>query len=92
VPTGEAVWRKVRKPRPGERPRLAGELDLAARRRAVLRELGRARVAFRDVSRATDARTVRACFVPPRVLLTNKAPTWRSRPATTTPAWPASAS
>jgi hypothetical protein len=73
-PTGEAVLRKLRKPRPGERSRLAGELDLAARRRAVLGELGRARVAFRDVSRASDGRTVRACFVPPGVLLTNKAP------------------
>jgi hypothetical protein len=73
-PTGEAVSRRLRKPRPGERSRLAGELGLAARRQAVLGELGRARVAFRDVSRASDARTVRACFVPPGVLLTNKAP------------------
>jgi hypothetical protein len=46
----------------------------ATRRRAVLGELGRARVAFRDVSRATDSRTVRACLVPPEVFLTNKAP------------------
>ena len=34
----------------------------------------RPRVAFRDISRATDSRTVRAALVPPRVLLTNKAP------------------
>jgi hypothetical protein len=73
-PAGDAVWRRVRKPRPGTGSVLAGELDAAARRRAVLGELGRARVAFRDVSRATDARTVRACLVPPAVLLTNKAP------------------
>jgi hypothetical protein len=73
-PTGDALWRRVRKPRPGGGSVLAGELDAAARRRAVLQELGRARVAFRDVSRATDARTVRACLVPPAVLLTNKAP------------------
>jgi hypothetical protein len=73
-PTSGAVWRKVRKPRPGSGSVLAGELDAAARRQAVLGELGRARVAFRDVSRATDARTVRACLVPPAVLLTNKAP------------------
>ncbi|MDP9340674.1 MAG: hypothetical protein M3Q23_00920 [Actinomycetota bacterium] len=33
-----------------------------------------ARVAFRDVSRATDSRTVRACLVPPRTFLTNTAP------------------
>jgi len=34
----------------------------------------KARLAFRDVSRATDSRTVRACLVPPRAFLTNKAP------------------
>jgi len=34
----------------------------------------RARVAFRDVSRATDSRTVRACLIAPRTPLTNKAP------------------
>lgn len=33
-----------------------------------------ARVAFRDVSRATDSRTVRAALVPPRTFLTNSAP------------------
>lgn len=33
-----------------------------------------ARVAFRDVSRATDSRTVRACLVPPQTFLTNSAP------------------
>ena len=32
------------------------------------------RVAFRDVSRATDSRTVRAALVPPKVLVTNKGP------------------
>ncbi|MGH2652820.1 MAG: Eco57I restriction-modification methylase domain-containing protein [Actinomycetota bacterium] len=32
------------------------------------------RVAFRDVSRATDSRTVRACMIPPRTFLTNSAP------------------
>lgn len=33
-----------------------------------------ARVAFRDVSNRTNARTVIACLVPPNVFLTNKAP------------------
>ena len=32
------------------------------------------RVAFRDVTRSTDSRTVRACLVPPRTPLTNSAP------------------
>jgi hypothetical protein len=33
-----------------------------------------ARVAFRDVTRATDSRTVRAALVPPRIFLTNSGP------------------
>ncbi len=33
-----------------------------------------ARIAFRDVSRATDSRTVRAALLPPKVVLTNTAP------------------
>jgi hypothetical protein len=33
-----------------------------------------ARIAFRDVSRATDSRTLRACLLPPQIFLTNKAP------------------
>lgn len=32
------------------------------------------RVAFRDVSRSSDSRTVRACLIPPRVPLTHTAP------------------
>ena len=34
----------------------------------------RPRIAFRDVSRATDSRTIRAALLPPRVFLTNAAP------------------
>lgn len=34
----------------------------------------RARIAFRDVSRATDSRTVRICLVPPKVFIANQAP------------------
>lgn len=34
----------------------------------------RARVVFRDVSRATDTRTVRAALIPPDVVITNKGP------------------
>jgi hypothetical protein len=33
-----------------------------------------ARIAFRDVARATDSRTVRVALIPPRVFVTNKAP------------------
>ena len=32
------------------------------------------RVAFRDVARATDRRTIIACLIPPKVFITNKAP------------------
>jgi hypothetical protein len=32
------------------------------------------RIAFRDITRATDTRTMRAALVPPQVFLTNKAP------------------
>lgn len=32
------------------------------------------RIAFRDITRATDTRTVRAALLPPNVVLTNKAP------------------
>jgi Eco57I restriction-modification methylase len=73
-PVTPAVLRRVRKPRPGSASMVGARETPAARRASVLRELGRARVAFRDVSRATDSRTIRACLVPPAVLLTNKAP------------------
>jgi hypothetical protein len=33
-----------------------------------------ARIAFRDITRATDSRTMRASLLPPKVFLTNKAP------------------
>jgi hypothetical protein len=33
-----------------------------------------ARIAFRDVSRSTDSRTVRAALVPPKVVITHKGP------------------
>ena len=33
-----------------------------------------ARIAFRDVARATDRRTIIACLIPPRVFITNQGP------------------
>jgi hypothetical protein len=33
-----------------------------------------ARIAFRDVSRATDSRTIRVALLPPKVFITNKGP------------------
>ena len=73
-PVGAKVWKKVRKPRPGQDSVVAESTKRAERRQAVVVELDRARVAFRDVARSDDSRTVRACLVPPKVFLTNKAP------------------
>lgn len=73
-PQSDDVLAKVRKPRPGAGSLLAVDVPLTERRNAVLQEIDGARVAFRDVSRSTDSRTVRAALVPPGVFLTNKAP------------------
>jgi hypothetical protein len=72
-PSAEALA-KAHKLRPGARSLLAKTVPEAVRRRAVARTFPRARIAFRDVSRATDSRTVRACVVPPGHFLTHKAP------------------
>ena len=73
-PPSEEALAKARKPRPGTGSLLAEEVAARERRRAVERTVGAARVAFRDVTRATDSRTVRACLVPPEHFLTNSAP------------------
>ncbi|MCY3850952.1 MAG: hypothetical protein OXF75_09155 [Acidimicrobiaceae bacterium] len=73
-PASDSVSIKIRKSRPGLKSMLAESVPLKNRQQAVLAELKRARVAFRDVSRSDDSRTVRACLVPPEVLLTNTAP------------------
>jgi Eco57I restriction-modification methylase len=73
-PPGEKALAKAHKPRPGASSLVAGKVSLARRRQAVERTVGSARVGFRDVSRATDSRTVRACLVPPEHFLVNSAP------------------
>jgi hypothetical protein len=73
-PESDAVLAKARKPRPGAGSLVADELTVEARRAAVARDLNAPRLVFRDVSRATDSRTVRACLTPPCIFLTNKAP------------------
>ena len=74
-PLNDRVWKKTRKPRPGSESLLASSISLKDRRQAVLGELERARVAYRAVSRSSgDSRTVRACLIPPDVLLVNSAP------------------
>ena len=74
VPETPALRSKVRKPRPGLKSLLRPLLTPKARKRAVRDELGRARLAFHDVSRATDPRTILAALIPPGVYLTNTAP------------------
>lgn len=66
--------RKVSKQRPGAESLVARQIPLKERRAAVAAELRRARLAFRDVTNATNSRTVLACLVPSGVLLTNTAP------------------
>ncbi|MCP9490254.1 MAG: hypothetical protein MSC31_10315 [Solirubrobacteraceae bacterium MAG38_C4-C5] len=73
-PASPEAEAKAAKRRPGADSLLAEEATVAARRMAVERSRDRARVAFRDVSRATDSRTVRAALIPPATYLTNKAP------------------
>ena len=72
-PSSAALLKKIRKPSPGSGSLLRRK-SKQARRFAVRDELQRARVAFRDVTNRTNSRTVIACLVPPKVLLTNKAP------------------
>ena len=73
-PASAKLWRKVHKARPGQGSVLAESTKKSERQQAVVAELDRARVAFRDVARSDDSRTVRACLVPPKLFLTNKAP------------------
>jgi Eco57I restriction-modification methylase len=73
-PESAAALAKQRKPRPGSDSLVAAELSAAERAAAVVAELVGPRVAFRDVSRATDSRTARAALVPPDIFLTNTAP------------------
>jgi hypothetical protein len=72
-PATEKALRKARKRSAGNKSLLAASTPAESRRSAVERTRQRARVAFRDVTRATDSRTVRACLVPAGHFLTNTA-------------------
>jgi hypothetical protein len=73
-PASDEALKRASKPNPGAASMLARVYSKKQRATALSAELGHARVAFRDVSRATDSRTVRAVLVPPQVFLTHKAP------------------
>lgn len=73
-PPSAAALSKAHKPRPGGEAAVAAGSTVEERREAVRRAVGRSRIAFRDVTRATDSRTVRAALAPPQTFLTNTAP------------------
>ena len=73
-PRSPALLKKVQKPRPGSGSLLAKTLTVAERSQAVRRDLDRDRIAFHDVARGTDPRTVVAALIPKGVFLTNTAP------------------
>ena len=77
-PAGYAEWDEalafVQARRTSPQSRFRGRFPPAVLADPSTHPVWKARVAFRDVSRATDSRTVRACLVPPEIFLTNKAP------------------
>jgi len=73
-PMTDAVRRKIMKPRPGADSLVATKASLRERKGAVIRELGRARLAFRGITNRTNSRTILTCLVPRGVLLGNSAP------------------
>lgn len=73
-PPSKEALAKAHKLRPGSGSMLAGELPTKQRREAVGRAVGATRIAFRDVTNRTNARTVIACLAPPEHFLVNSAP------------------
>ncbi len=73
-PATPEAMAKALKPRPGGGSLVARAATVQQRAAAVARTVESTRVAFRDVTRATDSRTVRACLIPPAHFLTNTAP------------------
>ena len=73
-PPSEGAMRKALKRTPGGKSGLARETTLEERRTAVANEVGKIRLAFRDVTNRTNSRTVIASLVPAQTFLTNKAP------------------
>lgn len=73
-PRSPALLKKALKPRAGSGSLLAKMLTVADRSQAVRRDLDRDRIAFHDVARGTDPRTVVAALIPKGVFLTNTAP------------------
>ncbi len=74
IANSEELQKKLTMKRPGAGSSLAKSLPLKVRRKAVLAELERDRLAFHGIGRATDGRTMLACLIPRGVFLANSAP------------------
>jgi hypothetical protein len=70
----EWLYRKRLKSGSSSRDSAHGEFTLVYRQDRKTLPCYAPRIAFRDVSRATDTRTVRAALIPPKVFITNTAP------------------
>lgn len=73
-PLTDEVSARATRPKAGSESVLASDIPLKERVGAHVAEAARARVAFRDVTNRTNARTAIAALIPPRVLLVNSAP------------------
>lgn len=73
-PDSPDVRARSRRPRAGSESMLADKLSLRDRVAAHLVEAERTRVAFRDATNRTNARTVIGALIPPGTLLVNSAP------------------
>jgi hypothetical protein len=73
-PLNGEVRARARRPKAGSESVLAATIPAKERVAAHETEAARARVAFRDATNRTNARTVLAALIPPGVLLVNSAP------------------
>jgi hypothetical protein len=73
-PVNDEVLEKIHKVRPGAGSLLADKVSVQARREAVGREIGHARLVYRRVTRATDSRTIISCLIPPETFIAYSGP------------------
>jgi len=70
-PYTDQVQRRSTRRKPGNESVLAGEIALKIRFASHVAEMAATRIGFRDISRATDSRTVWAALLPAETLLVN---------------------
>lgn len=73
-PPSKTAMKKAHKPRPGTGSLLATVVPVSARKEAVERTVGSARIAYRLVTNRTNSRTIVACLIPGEHFLVNSAP------------------